>query len=307
MDIVLENYSWLYIWMGVSILVVVLHFYKGGTRERAVLKFANVPVLKKLKTKAGGKRDLFQLSLKIIALLLICLAGGRLALASRIPSESQNVVLAIDKSFSMMFEDYPPNRLEAAKAAIYPFIEKITEKTKVAIVAFGPRIELVQNFTNNKEELKSALERIEVTDRAGTAVGDSLFFSSQILPRGERGTIVLLTDGRNNVGILLDDALKTVKSKGIIVHAIGMGSTVKEYSEVNEEALKAIAAETGGIASVSTTDIELKDIYDRITGVTLQKRVETKKFFLSPFLLIVAVALVILELVLGSTVFDILP
>lgn len=307
MDIILEDYTWLWIWLGLTIFLVVLHFYRNRARKKATIKFANISVLKELGIKTRKKGEIYGLGLRIVVALLICLAGGQLSLVKIVPSASQNMVLAVDSSYSMLSEDYLPNRLEAAIKAMIPFLDKTTEKTNVAILSFGPKVDVIQNFTNNKEELKRAIRKIEVADQPGTAIGDALWVSSKILPKGERGTIIILTDGVNNVGILLDEAIETVKSKGFTIHAAGMSSRNPDFPTPDEESVKRLAAETGGIASISTTEVELESIYDRISGVTLGERVEMKKLPLTSYLLTVGLAILIIGWLLGSTIWDILP
>lgn len=306
MAIVLQDYSWIYAGMGISLLLVLLHFYRQMQKRKEALKFANVPVLRELEIGVGGKRDVLQLTLKIAAVLLLCLAGGGLGIQKTVPAEHQNLVLALDRSMSMLKEDYSPTRLQAMKDAVIPFIDKLKGRTSVAVVSFGPQVNLIQNFTTNKGKLKEAVRGIEATSKPGTAIGDTLYFSANKIPeRG--GTIVLLTDGRINVGIMVEDALETVKNQGTTVHVVGVGSTSAEMSEINKETLKLIASETGGLSEFSETGVELKNIYEKISSITLRKKVKTKTFPLAPWLLIGALALYTLEAILSSTLFRVVP
>ena len=307
MRLILEDPMWIYMWLVLSGFLVVLHFYRVSTRKKEALKFANVSVLERLKIGAGKRTELYKLFIRIIALFFICLAGSGLAMTSLVSVEKKNVVLAIDSSYSMLFDDYKPNRLEAAKKALLPFIDKIDPNTRVAVISFGPTVTVVQNFTSNKNELKAAIEGIKVSQNVGTAIGDALFISSRLLPANEPGAVILLTDGRNNIGILVDTAVDILKAKGIPVYTVGIGSTIKEFSEVDEDTLKLIAKKTGGISSMSTSGIELKEIYDRISEIVLKPKTIVHKVYLTNFLLIIALALILLEVLLGSTFLDILP
>jgi Ca-activated chloride channel family protein len=306
MELVLENPAWLYAWALASFFLVLLHFYRKRIRVKSAIKFTGVFALEKLKVGKEIKGEIYLVLLTIISLFFVCLAGGGLAKVTHVSVEKLNLVLAIDKSSSMLFEDYKPNRLEAVKNALIPFIDKIPENVRVAVVAYGSYVELVQNFTTNKDELKRSIKSIQPATVAGTAIGDALFFSSQLLPVGEPNVIILLTDGRSNVGILVEKAVEVLIENKIVTHTVGLGSLIEKLSEVDENTLKFIAAKTGGIYSFSKTSVELEDIYKKMGEMIARPKIVVEKHYFTPLLLLIGIGLMILEIVLASTVFQII-
>ncbi|MDI6806358.1 MAG: VWA domain-containing protein [Candidatus Aenigmarchaeota archaeon] len=300
--LVVENWFWVYVWGIFSVISIFFYFYGKKVKREEALKFTNVAVLQKL--KVGKKKrgvELVQLALTISSLFFICLAASGIAWVRYVPTKSQNIVLTIDKSYSMLFEDYKPNRLEAAKQAVIGFLDKIDfATTKVGVVTFGPIVEIVQNLSTNKEEIKASIRGIEPATLVGTAIGDALIISSKLFPEDEPGTILLLTDGHNNIGIMLKNAIEILKRSGITVHAIGMGSPAAEFMEIDEEELRFIASETGGVASFSTTTPDLSEAYERISGIILRPKVVAEKFYFTSTLLGAALGIIILQIFLRS-------
>jgi len=110
----------------------------------------------------------------------------------------------IDASGSMLADDYTPNRLEAAKKSAIEFVDSLNRGTKVGIISFAGTSFLLQSLTEDVFQVKEAINKISSIKAGGTAIGDSLvlavntFKISENLNKGK--SIVLLTDGRNNVG-----------------------------------------------------------------------------------------------------------
>jgi Ca-activated chloride channel family protein len=97
--------------------------------------------------------------------------------------------------------------------------------------------------------------------------------------------IVLLTDGRNNAGrIPVEIATELARGEGIRVHTVGIGTSGREVPvvrassetpheigferhDVDEEALKLIAAETGGRYFPARNSEQLTAIYRDIDAL----------------------------------------
>ena len=136
--------------------------------------------------------------------------------------------------------------------------------------------------------------------------------------------IILLTDGVNNAGFIEPEtAADIAKQYGIKVYTIGVGTNGMAESpyalapngqilfqmmkvEIDEKLLKTIANNTGGKYFRATSNSKLKSIYDEINKLETSK-IEELKFYdydekFRPFVL-VAIALVLLELLLRNTIF----
>jgi Ca-activated chloride channel family protein len=92
-----------------------------------------------------------------------------------LPSEQRTIILAIDVSLSMRATDVEPNRLAAAQEAAKAFIEQQPPDVRLGIVSFAGTALLVQSPTQSREDLISAIERLEL--QRHTAIGSGLIVS----------------------------------------------------------------------------------------------------------------------------------
>lgn len=242
--------------------------------------------------------------------------------------EGVDIVLCIDVSGSMTAQDLTPNRLEAAKSVAIDFVNKrITDR--VGIVIFSGESFTQCPLTTDHPVLISAIENIRnglLED--GTAIGSGLGTSVDRLrtSKSKSKVVILLTDGENNGGLIDPETAKEIaKAFQVKVYTIGVGTDGYAPQPVNtpmgvvmqngkvsidEKLLKEIASQTGGKYFRAKDNEGLIGIYDEINSLEKSK-IEistrtryTEKFF--PFI-IAAMAFLLLEVLLGFTVFRKFP
>ena len=119
-------------------------------------------------------------------MLWLALACSLVALArpfARIvlPADYMTLVMALDVSRSMLAQDVPPSRIEAAKDAAKAFIRDLPAQVRVGIVSFAGSAQLAQQVTDQREELLAAIDRFEL--QRGTATGSGLLLAlSTLMP-----------------------------------------------------------------------------------------------------------------------------
>ena len=119
-------------------------------------------------------------------LLWLALACSLLALARPVarivlPSDYMTLVMALDVSRSMLAQDVPPSRIEAAKDAAKSFIRELPSQVRVGIVSFAGSAQLAQQVTDQREDLLAAIDRFEL--QRGTATGSGLLLAlSTLMP-----------------------------------------------------------------------------------------------------------------------------
>jgi Ca-activated chloride channel homolog len=192
-------------------------------------------------------------------------------------SQGYDIMLAIDLSGSMLSEDYERdgeriNRLQAIKPVIQAFIERRTSD-RIGVVLFSSKAYTLAPLTTDHAWLSKQLERVKIgLIEDGTAIGDALGVALSRLDQSkweENGRrkgafIVLLTDGGNNMGsITPTQSALLAKARGIPIYTIGAGKdgyvpypifdetgkqvdTRQILSDLDEDALRSIAATTGG-------------------------------------------------------------
>jgi VWFA-related protein len=167
------------------------------------------------------------------------------------------MVVAIDISGSMKGEP-----LEKAKAAASNFVGRFDALDQVALIKFDDRIELVHDFTTDKNAVIGAIGSLR--SRNDTALYDVIAQSVERLStlQGRRAVIVL-TDGRDTASTKhqVSGAIAAANGVNIPVFVIGLDSY-----QFTPEIMAQIAAETGGDYLFAPTPDALDALYQKIRG-----------------------------------------
>jgi Ca-activated chloride channel family protein len=154
--------------------------------------------------------------------------------------------LVIDNSGSMR------TKRPRVSAAALTFVETSNPQDEVFVVNFNDDyyLDLDKDFTNDKKELKGALERID--SRGGTALYDALIGSLDHLKKGKKDKKVLLviTDGEDDESRKdLAYAVQVAQKSNAVIYAIGLfADDTRKERNAGKKALNAITAATGGVA-----------------------------------------------------------
>lgn len=236
-------------------------------------------------------------------------------------AEGIDIMLVLDTSSSMRAEDFQPNRFEAARDVAGSFVEgRVSDR--VGLIVFAAEAYTQVPLTLDYNFLQRMLKRVRIgVVEDGTAVGTALATAVNRLKdtEAESNVVILLTDGRNNRGeIDPATAAEIARTMEIRVYAIGVGGSGgssaagREHREaqqqgeagVDEEMLKAVASTTGGRYFSASSKEALRSIYDEIDemeATEVDERVYTDREEWYPWFLGPAVALVLLEVLLSTT------
>lgn len=194
-----------------------------------------------------------------------------------------DIILAIDTSSSMLAKDFNPDRLTAAKNVATKFING-RPNDNIGIVIFAGESLTGIPLTNDRGILNNYVNEITYDMlEDGTAIGDGLATSINRLidSKAKSKSIILLTDGSNNAGIVTPiTAAQIAQKENIKVYTIGVGkegNALYPYIDmfgrtsyasmpvhIDENTLKQIASMTGGKYFRATSDNTLKDIFSEI-------------------------------------------
>ena len=277
----------------VGLVIMVFLLSKKFSKKRTMI-FGNYETLEKTMGRKIFSVSLVPLILRIIAftLIIITISDPRLIYGQYVAGT--DFVMAIDTSSSMLTPDFQPNRLEAAKEVYMEWLDEI-EKTKIGVVTFAGQAYVKTGLTDDPSQLKKIMRDIKLEQPAGTALGDALITSTSLLYSSERNrTIILTTDGIGNMGIGVNESLKTLKENGIRVIVIGIGTkqenitvydnatdsntTYARFPELDEDSLKMIANETGGLYFVVSNKTALADALK--AGIKYKEAVISPTFYL---------------------------
>ncbi len=234
------------------------------------------------------------------------------------PTEGIDIMLCLDTSYSMSAVDFNPyNRLDAAKTAAADFIGK-RANDRIGMVIFGGVAVLACPLTLDYQSMLELLDSaaINMTKADGTAIGDALITSVNHLKdsKAKSKVIILLTDGRSNVGVITDPviAAKTAQAYGIKIYTIGTatkgpaqiptGNPLQPYMTINDDldepTLMEIADRTGGEFYRAGNFMELQKIYEKINALEKTKfEVKTFVNYTDLYLLFLIPALVLAALI----------
>lgn len=297
--------------------------------RRAAAAYPSTGDILSLSPGAGAWVRLLPLVLKGASVLLLAAALARpqrQRAGAAAPAKGVDILLVLDTSTSMRALDFAPqDRMEAAKAAAREFISKRVSD-RIGVLIFGGAPVLACPLTLDYEALYGFLEGVSpgMTGVEGTAIGDGLAAAAAHFKdsAAKSKIAVLLTDGRNNAG-LVDPvtAARAARSLGIKVYVIGTaqkgaalypvdhplrGRTLVQLpDDLDEDTLTLVAAEAQGRYFRATNSKELSQIYSEIDRLE-KSDVKLPELFtyhdLHAWLLLPAAALLALELALTRTV-----
>ncbi|MBU1006576.1 MAG: VWA domain-containing protein [Candidatus Omnitrophica bacterium] len=308
-------------------------YLRRGNLRNASLAFSDISVAKNIRPGFRVKYRHMPMMLRMLAIFIFIIAMARPQAGQKeeeIITEGIDIILTLDTSSSMKAEDFKPqNRLGAAKEVIEEFI-KSRKNDRIGLVVFA-RYSFTQcPLTLDYGTLLDLTEKIDIgIIEDGTAIGMAIANSVNRIrdSQAKSKIIILLTDGINNAGKIDPfTAAKTAKALGIKIYAIGAGKPGvalypvedpifgKRYmqmeTEIDEELLRQIADETGGMYFRAKDEKGLRDIYETI-GKLEKARIETKEYadyteIVGGFLLL-GIIIFLVETVLTNTVFRKIP
>lgn len=171
------------------------------------------------------------------------------------------LVLAIDVSGSMIQNPEETTALEQAIEAGKIFVDKLSDKDEVAIVSFSDQVTVVEPLTSAKEDAKVALDTLAA--EGNTALYDAIFQGIDLLEEvPQRKVVIVLTDGMDS-GISQhtpEEVVEAAGQAGIPIYPIGFGN-------VNEERLRTISDQTGGLAQIEANASDLTSNFLTVLNV----------------------------------------
>ena len=321
-----------YLWLFLLYIPLIIWYIKRNSMTNPTLQFSTISPLKKLPKsyKEYLRHFLFILRLCAIGCLIIVLARPQIKDHWRSSSvDGTDIVISMDISSSMLAKDFKPNRLEAAKDVASKFVAK-RESDNMGLVIFAAEGFTGVPMTTDRSILISYINGLELgLLEDGTAIGDGLSMAINRIKTGKAKSksIILLTDGSNNTGIVAPiTAAEIAKKHNIKVYTIGVGSNGEalyptsntfgqitySYQKVviDEPTLKEIANITGGKYFRATNNNVLDDVFSEIdklekTKIDIKNFTHTEdNYMLWEWL---ALGFFLLEIILRHTILRIIP
>ncbi|HVO88326.1 MAG TPA: VWA domain-containing protein [Casimicrobiaceae bacterium] len=245
-------------------LLIALYVWVLRRKRRLALRYASLSMVRDAMSTSYRIRRHVPPLLFLVALTAMLVAMARPAAVITLPSRHEIVMLAMDVSGSMRAADVKPSRIEAAQAAAKGFIADQPSSARIGIVSFAATASIVQQPTQNREDLTAAIDRFQL--QKGTNIGGGILMSLKALfpdidfealrkdrrdardarrkapddpvpdkdkaatAKAEPGSypnaaIVLLTDGETTTGPDPLEAARIAADRGVRVFTVGVGTT----------------------------------------------------------------------------------
>lgn len=313
MRLIWPEFLWCFVF---TLLVLPLaYIWLLRRRQRVALSFSSVTVIRQALGPWGVWRRHIPPVLLWLGLLLGTFGLTRPTAEVTLPADYMTLVLAVDVSRSMLAEDVAPNRMQAAQATVNGFLQDLPRNIRVGIVTFAGSAQVVQQVTDNRDDLIDAVDRIQV--QRGTATGNGLLLAlATLLPESgatrsavpagsfNNGAIILLSDGRRTHGFDPLAAAKKAAERGVRVFTVAFGTPYgfipgwdgnNFYTQVDERTLQAIAAITEAEFFRAEDSKSLEQVYKHLSSKFFLERrnTEVTALFAMASLLFVLLAVVL--------------
>jgi Ca-activated chloride channel family protein len=215
--------------------------------------------------------------LSILSLATLTMAFAKPKDEILVPRERATIVVTIDVSLSMEATDVAPNRIEAAKAAAVDFVASLPPKFNVSVVSFAGTATTLVPPTLDRGAATAAIAAL--APQPSTAIGEGIYTSlaalAQVPPDPQDpeavapARIVLLSDGKTQVGRSSAEAAGAAKAQDVPVYTIAYGtadgyievSGRREPVPVDRSELARVSRISGGEAYTATSAGQLKEVY----------------------------------------------
>lgn len=198
-----------------------------------------------------------------------------------IPQEGRELMLAVDLSGSMQYEDmmigdHRVNRLVMLKYVLNDFIDRRVGD-RLGLILFADTAYVQTPLTYDRKTVRQMLDEATLgLVGEKTAIGDALGLAAKRFneKKDSNRILILLTDGQNTAGnIQPKEALEIAVAAGVKVYTIGVGADemfvrsffgnrkVNPSADLDEALLTDIATQTGGKYFRARDTQSLQQIY----------------------------------------------
>ena len=207
------------------LFIVAMH-----VRKRKILEFGNPELLYQLMPGYSKRRGWIKSSIFLFAFALMVVGLARPQFGSKLTEAKRKgieIIIALDVSNSMLAQDIQPSRLDRAKQAISRLVDQLAND-RIGLIVFAGDAYVQLPVTNDYTSAKMFLSSISpgMVPKQGTAIGSAINLAvNSFSPQSETSKVVIIiSDGENHEDKPIEAAQRAFDEKGIVVHAIGIGS-----------------------------------------------------------------------------------
>jgi VWFA-related protein len=172
-----------------------------------------------------------------------------------------SVGLVIDASASM------DSKRRRVNTAAMTFLRESNPGDETAIVSFGDKVNLEQDFTADMNLLRRTLNRI--SSSGGTALYDAVVRAARHLDEGgshKRRVLIVVTDGEDNASkYTLEEAVTALRDLKVLLYIVGLLRPDPTFdSDTGRKSLERLAQTTGGVSYFPKDVRNVEDVCKQI-------------------------------------------
>jgi len=283
--------------VALAVLPALVAFFVWARRRRrqALVAFVAAGLLPAVAPDLDPRRRAARATLIAAAILCLIVALGGPMWGFRweeVRREGIDLIVAVDTSRSMLTTDVKPSRLARAKLAVQDLVSQL-RGDRIGLVAFAGTAFVQCPLTLDYGAFGQSLEAVDVgiIPKGGTALAAAIDASLDAFDgrEGKHQAMVLITDGEDHEG-KVKEAAERATTRGVKIYTVGIGTADGELipgesggyvkdrsgqvvkSRLDEETLKQIAIDTGGVyLHASGASLGLPELYRDYIG-TMEKR-----------------------------------
>jgi Ca-activated chloride channel family protein len=294
-------------WLLLVVALVAAYVFAQTRRREYTMRFTNLALLDQVAPHRPDVRRHVPAVLFTATLGVLIASMALPAMPVQQPRERATIMVAVDVSLSMAANDIDPNRLEAAKESAQGFVETLPDRFNVGLVAFSSTATVVSSPTHDHQAVIGSIENLQLGP--GTAIGEGVFASLESISSFDEdadvdpppSAVVLLSDGENTSGRDISQAVAAAAEQEVPVSTIafGTGAAMIEIdgyqvpADIDKEALRGLASDTGGHFYEAESETELDEVYEDIgssLGTEMVHEEIVTRFVLAAIVLAMATA-----------------
>lgn len=296
-------------------IIIIVFFYAKKKRKKRAMKFGNYETLQRVSGKNFLKTSNLLVITRLAAVTALMISISNPALVEEVRSPENSFVIALDSSSSMFTPDIEPSRFEAAKETSRSFIQASRGDNRIGFVTYSGEVEKTVEPTTSRENLLQGIESSDIGETGGTDLAGAIQTSTSLLIGEQQSKVILITDGENTGDSSLEESVEFANTHNVSIYSIGIGSrnSSRDYETIggenvsgvrfpnlNEGELVNISDSTGGNASFVANRTGLREAFLDIGD-------RKKKTELTSWLILFAAGLLVLEWIIRTTKWEIIP
>jgi len=181
-------------------------------------------------------------------------------------------MMLMDVSYSMNNSDLKPTRLEISKAMAKLLVDKMNPNDLVGFISFAGEVYDAVLPTTNRTKITEKIDN--QTLHPSTAIGKAIetaLGGLEIYPPGSKA-IVLFSDGKNNFGVNVTDAVNDAIDQKVPIFSVSVGTY--GVGEADPLALREISNKTGG-KFYEVRNEEIESLATSVSQISREVKVTT--------------------------------